>query len=92
MLVASKFEEIYAPEVNDFVFITDNAYTPQNILDMEVGCFITDNAYTPQNTRHKGTLFFLLSQTTHTDPQTYSTTGKLWNSCDNVLACHRCAK
>ena len=36
MLIASKFEEIYAPEVNDFVYITDNAYTFQNILDMEV--------------------------------------------------------
>jgi G2/mitotic-specific cyclin-B, other len=27
MLIASKYEEIYAPEVNDFVFITDKAYT-----------------------------------------------------------------
>ena len=27
MLIASKYEEIYAPEVNDFVYITDNAYT-----------------------------------------------------------------
>ncbi|KAL5260301.1 hypothetical protein ACHWQZ_G010431 [Mnemiopsis leidyi] len=36
MLIASKFEEIYAPEVNDFVYITDNAYTFQNILDMEI--------------------------------------------------------
>lgn len=24
MLIASKFEEIYAPEVRDFVYITDN--------------------------------------------------------------------
>ena len=39
MLIASKFEEIYAPEVNDFVFITDNAYTSQEILDMEVFIF-----------------------------------------------------
>ena len=36
MLVASKFEEIYAPEVNDFVYITDKAYTERDILDMEV--------------------------------------------------------
>ena len=43
MLIASKFEEIYAPEVNDFVYITDNAYTFQNILDMEVG---TQKSYT----------------------------------------------
>lgn len=36
MLIASKFEEIYAPEVNDFVFITDTAYSYQEILDMEI--------------------------------------------------------
>lgn len=27
MLVASKYEEIYAPEVRDFEYITDKAYT-----------------------------------------------------------------
>ena len=32
MLIASKYEEIYAPEVRDFVFITDNAYTKEEIL------------------------------------------------------------
>lgn len=26
MLIASKYEEIYAPEVKDFVYITDKAY------------------------------------------------------------------
>lgn len=35
MLIASKFEEIYAPEVNDFVYITDKAYTREEILSME---------------------------------------------------------
>lgn len=35
MLVASKYEEMYAPEVADFVYITDNAYTKQDIRDME---------------------------------------------------------
>ena len=35
MLIASKYEEIYAPEVRDFVFITDNAYTRQEIFEME---------------------------------------------------------
>jgi hypothetical protein len=35
MFIASKYEEIYAPEVNDFVYITDKAYTKQEILDME---------------------------------------------------------
>lgn len=36
MLIASKFEEIYPPEVADFVYITDNAYTRNEILQMEV--------------------------------------------------------
>jgi cyclin B len=35
MLIASKYEEIYAPEVRDFVYITDNAYTKEEILQME---------------------------------------------------------
>lgn len=35
MLVASKYEEMYAPEVADFVYITDNAYTKQEIRNME---------------------------------------------------------
>ena len=35
MLVASKYEEIYAPEIRDFVYITDKAYTKEQILEME---------------------------------------------------------
>lgn len=35
MLIASKYEEIYAPEVKDFVYITDQAYTKEEILKME---------------------------------------------------------
>ena len=35
MLLASKYEEIYFPEVRDFVYITDRAYTRQQILQME---------------------------------------------------------
>ena len=35
MLLASKYEEIYAPEVRDFTYITDNAYTRQQILAQE---------------------------------------------------------
>ncbi|KAL4222814.1 G2/mitotic-specific cyclin-B2 [Mactra antiquata] len=35
MLIASKYEEMYAPVVDDFVFITDNAYTRKEILQME---------------------------------------------------------
>jgi cyclin B len=36
MLLASKHEEIYPPEIKDFVHVTDKAYTKQEILDMEV--------------------------------------------------------
>jgi cyclin B len=35
MLLASKYEEIYAPEVRDFVYISDQAYTREQILAME---------------------------------------------------------
>merc|ERR1711887_50875 len=36
MLIASKIEEIYAPEVNDFVYITDDAYSANDIKQMEL--------------------------------------------------------
>jgi G2/mitotic-specific cyclin-B, other len=36
MLVACKYEEIYSPEVKDFVYITDKAYQKEEILAMEV--------------------------------------------------------
>ena len=35
MLIASKYEEIYPPIVSDFVYITDNAYSKDEILKME---------------------------------------------------------
>ncbi|KAK6923859.1 Cyclin, N-terminal [Dillenia turbinata] len=35
MLIASKYEEIWAPEVNDFVCISDRAYSHQQVLVME---------------------------------------------------------
>ncbi|VFQ72282.1 unnamed protein product [Cuscuta campestris] len=35
MLIASKYEEIWAPEVNDFVCISDRAYTHEKVLQME---------------------------------------------------------
>jgi cyclin B len=35
MLLASKYEEMYAPEVADFVYITDNAYSKEKIKSME---------------------------------------------------------
>ncbi|CAG9325215.1 unnamed protein product [Blepharisma stoltei] len=35
MLIASKYEEIYPPSVKDFVYITDNTYTKEEVLWME---------------------------------------------------------
>ena len=35
LLIASKYEEIYPPELRDFVYITDRAYTKQDVLSME---------------------------------------------------------
>lgn len=35
MLIASKYEEMYAPEIGDFVYITDNAYSKEEIRQME---------------------------------------------------------
>jgi cyclin B len=32
MLVASKYEEIYSPEIRDFIYICDKAYTKDDIL------------------------------------------------------------
>lgn len=36
MFLASKVEEMYSPEINDFVYITDNAYTCGEIRQMEL--------------------------------------------------------
>ncbi|NP_001081268.1 G2/mitotic-specific cyclin-B2 [Xenopus laevis] len=36
LLIASKYEEMYTPEVADFVYITDNAYTASQIREMEM--------------------------------------------------------
>nr|UST29464.1 g2/mitotic-specific cyclin-B-like isoform X1 [Haliclona caerulea] len=41
MLLASKYEEMYAPEIGDFVYITDNAYTKRQIRQMEALIFKT---------------------------------------------------
>ncbi|KAL1007263.1 hypothetical protein UPYG_G00084260 [Umbra pygmaea] len=35
MLVASKYEEMYSPEVGDFVYITDNSFSKAQIREME---------------------------------------------------------
>jgi len=35
MFIASKYEEIYPPEVGEFVYITDDTYTKKQVLRME---------------------------------------------------------
>lgn len=35
LFIASKYEEIYPPLIKDFKFITDNAYTIEEIKNME---------------------------------------------------------
>merc|ERR1711962_1931596 len=36
MFIAAKYEEMYAPEIGDFVYITDKAYTQSQIQEMEI--------------------------------------------------------
>ena len=35
LLIASKYDEIYPPEIKDFVYISDNAYTKPEVISME---------------------------------------------------------
>merc|ERR1719198_596823 len=35
MFIASKYEEIQPPSLKDFVYITDNAYTKEQVITME---------------------------------------------------------
>ena len=35
MFLCSKYEDIYPPEVKDFIFMTDNAYTHEELVNME---------------------------------------------------------
>lgn len=35
MLIACKYEEIYPPEVKDFVYVTDKAYSREEVLETE---------------------------------------------------------
>jgi len=43
MFTASKVEEMYAPEINDFVYITDNAFSAAEIRQMELKILETIN-------------------------------------------------
>ena len=41
MLISTKYEEIYPPTVKDFVYITDNAYSKEEVLTMESEVLVT---------------------------------------------------
>lgn len=41
MLVAAKFEEIYPPQIKEFVYITDHAYTYDEMVNMEISILRT---------------------------------------------------
>jgi cyclin B len=43
MFIASKYEEIRPPELHDWVYITDNAYTTKDVLHMECTMLTTLN-------------------------------------------------
>lgn len=36
MFIASKYEEMFPPEIGDFAFVTDNTYTKHQIRQMEM--------------------------------------------------------
>jgi cyclin A len=35
LFISSKYEEIYPPDINEFVYITDDSYTKKQVLNME---------------------------------------------------------
>jgi hypothetical protein len=71
MLIASKYEEIYAPEVRDFVYITDKAYTKDEILTMEYKILTTlnFNITTPSSFRFLERIFKLCQ---HADERVFN--------------------
>ena len=43
MFLASKYEEMYVPAIEDFVYMTDNTYTKAEIRQMEIEILKTLN-------------------------------------------------
>ena len=48
LLLTSKYEEIYPPEVSDVVYATDRAYKKEKILEMESRMLNTATIFPPQ--------------------------------------------
>jgi Cyclin, N-terminal domain/Cyclin, C-terminal domain len=59
LLIASKYEEIYPPEVRDCVYITNRAYTRQEVIDMEANILKVINFKLSSPTAHPFLLRFL---------------------------------
>ena len=36
LFIAAKYEEIYPPDVNEFVYVTDDSYSKSQVLQMEM--------------------------------------------------------
>ena len=43
LLIACKYEEIYPPHIKDFIYVTDKAYTSDQLLKMEIDMLDTLN-------------------------------------------------
>lgn len=43
LLIAAKYEEIYPPELRDFLAVSENKFTKKNVLDMEKDILLTLN-------------------------------------------------
>jgi G2/mitotic-specific cyclin-B, other len=41
LLIAAKYEEIYPPEIRDFISVSENKFTKQMVLDMEKEILLT---------------------------------------------------
>lgn len=51
MMLASKYEEIYPPEVRDFVYICDNAYTRDQVFPPSFTPFFLPPSFPRSNER-----------------------------------------
>lgn len=45
LFIASKYEELFPPEIKDFVYITDDTYTKKQVLEMERHILRVSNFY-----------------------------------------------
>ena len=73
MLIACKYQEIYVPEINDFIHISDNAYTRQDIIDCEqliLNCI--EFNITTQSTMSFMERYILYCSTIQHDTQSYN--------------------